>query len=168
LTTPTGSVTPEHDFISTRVNALTDLAGDPQVKANDYISRLPHPNLGEWSYVTTPLEFSKTPVSIRNCAPQLGKDNAELLQSWLGLCRGGHRRSTTARGHLTPDRANPDRPRPTLCPAVHVGSAVHVKKLQDQLQQRNTELDRMSRTDGLLLQTNVLHGAGLAFMSMEL
>ncbi|MGY2873546.1 two-component system, cell cycle response regulator [Marmoricola sp. URHA0025 HA25] len=32
---------------------------------------------------------------------------------------------------------------------ARVGSAVHVKKLQDQLQQRNAELDRLTRTDGL-------------------
>jgi two-component system cell cycle response regulator len=32
---------------------------------------------------------------------------------------------------------------------ARVGSAIHVKKLQDQLQQRNAELDRISRTDKL-------------------
>jgi two-component system cell cycle response regulator len=32
---------------------------------------------------------------------------------------------------------------------ARVGSAIHVKKLQDQLQRRNAELDRVSRTDGL-------------------
>ena len=32
---------------------------------------------------------------------------------------------------------------------ARVGSAVHVKQLQDQLRQRNAELDRMSRTDAL-------------------
>ena len=32
---------------------------------------------------------------------------------------------------------------------ARVGSAVHVKKLQDQLQERNAELDRLSRTDAL-------------------
>ncbi len=32
---------------------------------------------------------------------------------------------------------------------ARVGSAVHVKRLQDQLWDRNVELDRMSRTDGL-------------------
>ena len=32
---------------------------------------------------------------------------------------------------------------------ARVGSAIHVKKLQDQLQERNAELDRLSRTDAL-------------------
>jgi crotonobetainyl-CoA:carnitine CoA-transferase CaiB-like acyl-CoA transferase len=75
----------KHDFISTRVNALTDLADDVQVQANGYIQRLPHPVHGEWAYVTTPLEFSETPVSISRPAPQCGEDNDELLHSWLDL-----------------------------------------------------------------------------------
>jgi crotonobetainyl-CoA:carnitine CoA-transferase CaiB-like acyl-CoA transferase len=75
----------ENDFISTRVNALTDLAGDPQIRANGYITELPHKDLGEFAYVATPLEFSKTPVSIRNCAPEVGENNVELLQGWLGM-----------------------------------------------------------------------------------
>lgn len=50
--------------ITTRVNELTALAGDPQIQANGYFERLPHPVLKEWMYVTTPLDFSRTPVSI--------------------------------------------------------------------------------------------------------
>jgi crotonobetainyl-CoA:carnitine CoA-transferase CaiB-like acyl-CoA transferase len=75
----------EQDFISTRVNELTDLAGDPQVQANGYFERLTHPVLGECSYVATPLDFSATPVSIRGCAPQPGENNDEVLSAWLGL-----------------------------------------------------------------------------------
>lgn len=75
----------EQDFISTRVNELTDLAGDPQVQANGYFERRPHPVLGEWTYVATPLDFSRTPLSIRGCAPQLGENNDEVLSEWLGL-----------------------------------------------------------------------------------
>jgi crotonobetainyl-CoA:carnitine CoA-transferase CaiB-like acyl-CoA transferase len=36
----------EQDFISTRVNELTDLADDPQIQANGYFERRPHPVLG--------------------------------------------------------------------------------------------------------------------------
>src|SRR5260370_4434709 len=75
----------EQDFISTQVNELTDLAGDPQVQANGYFERLPHPVLGEWSYVATPLDFSRTPVSIRACAPQPGENNDKRLSAWLVL-----------------------------------------------------------------------------------
>lgn len=75
----------EQDFISTQVNELTDLAADPQVQANGYFERRPHPVLGEWTYVATPLEFSRTPLSIRGCAPQLGENSDEVLSEWLGL-----------------------------------------------------------------------------------
>ena len=75
----------EQDFISTRVNELTDLAGDPQVQAKGYFKRRPHPVLGEWTYVATPLDFSRTPLGIRGCAPQLGENNDEVLSEWLGL-----------------------------------------------------------------------------------
>lgn len=40
---------------------------------------------------------------------------------------------------------------------ARVGSAVHVKKLQDQLQQRNRDLDRLTRTDGLTGLNNRWH-----------
>ncbi len=36
----------EHDFISTRVNELTDLADDPQILANGYFERRPIPCSG--------------------------------------------------------------------------------------------------------------------------
>lgn len=75
----------EHDFISTRVNELTDLADDPQIQANGYVERRPHPVLGEWAYVATPLDFARTPVSIRGCAPQPGENSDEVLSEWLGL-----------------------------------------------------------------------------------
>ena len=71
--------------ITTRVNELTALAGDPQIQANGYFERLPHPVLKEWMYVTTPLDFSRTPVSIRSCTPQPGENNDEVLAEWLGL-----------------------------------------------------------------------------------
>jgi len=75
----------KYDFISTRVNDLTDLADDPQINANGYVERHAHPALGEWAYIATPLEFSKTPVSIRSSAPQLGENTDEVLTDWLGM-----------------------------------------------------------------------------------
>ena len=40
---------------------------------------------------------------------------------------------------------------------ARVGAAVHVKQLQDQLHQRNVELDRLSRTDALTGLSNRMH-----------
>ena len=39
----------------------------------------PHRDLGEWWYAPTPIEFQKTPVSIRSEAPLLGEHTDEIL-----------------------------------------------------------------------------------------
>ena len=70
----------QHDFISTKVNALTDLVTDEQVLANGYLEQQPHPDLGTWWYAPTPIRFHRTPVSIRSAAPHCGQDNHSVLE----------------------------------------------------------------------------------------
>ena len=74
----------ERGFIATRVNDLTDLATDEQILANEYIKEQDHPALGPWKWVTTPLRFTKTPVSIRTPAPGIGEHTDEVLTGVLG------------------------------------------------------------------------------------
>jgi crotonobetainyl-CoA:carnitine CoA-transferase CaiB-like acyl-CoA transferase len=69
----------KHDFIATKVNALTDLVHDEQVLANGYLEQHPHSDLGTWWYAPTPLRFHRTPVSIRSVAPHCGQDNRSVL-----------------------------------------------------------------------------------------
>jgi crotonobetainyl-CoA:carnitine CoA-transferase CaiB-like acyl-CoA transferase len=69
----------EYKLIACRVNSLTNLHEDEQILANDYMVRRPHPDLGEWWYAPTPIEFEKTPVSIRSAAPHLGQHTDEIL-----------------------------------------------------------------------------------------
>ena len=71
------------DLISDRVNSSADLVHDDQVWANGYLESFDHPDLGTWTYVTTPLSFSATPTRIRRPAPGLGEHNAEVLDDWL-------------------------------------------------------------------------------------
>ena len=61
-----------YELIACRVNALTDLHEDEQVLANELPRQSPHPDLGTWWYVPTPIHYSKTPVSIRSAAPAVG------------------------------------------------------------------------------------------------
>jgi crotonobetainyl-CoA:carnitine CoA-transferase CaiB-like acyl-CoA transferase len=68
------------ELIACRVNSLTDLAHDEQVVANNYLVRLPHPELGEWWHVPTPIEYEKTPVSVRAVAPHVGEHTDEILR----------------------------------------------------------------------------------------
>lgn len=71
------------DFIYSPVNNVLDLARDPQVIANEYISELDHPVLGKVKVVGPPVVFSKTP-GLRGAemrpAPELGQDTEEVLQ----------------------------------------------------------------------------------------
>jgi crotonobetainyl-CoA:carnitine CoA-transferase CaiB-like acyl-CoA transferase len=67
------------EMIACRVNGLPDLVDDEQVAANEYLVKRPHPDLGEFWYAPTPIEFSKTPVSVRTAAPHVGQHTEELL-----------------------------------------------------------------------------------------
>jgi crotonobetainyl-CoA:carnitine CoA-transferase CaiB-like acyl-CoA transferase len=69
----------EYELISCKVNALTDLAQDEQILANGYMVKRSHPDLGEWWYVPTPVQYEKTPISFRSAAPQTGENTDELL-----------------------------------------------------------------------------------------
>lgn len=77
----------EHELISCRVNALTDLADDEQIVANGYMVKLPHPDLGEWWHVPTPVHFDKTPVGVRSVAPHVGEHTDAILAEDLGYSR---------------------------------------------------------------------------------
>jgi crotonobetainyl-CoA:carnitine CoA-transferase CaiB-like acyl-CoA transferase len=76
----------EYELISCKVSLLTDLAADEQILANGYMEKLPHPELGEWWYVPTPVQYEKTPVSIRSEAPHIGQHTDEILGG-LGYTR---------------------------------------------------------------------------------
>jgi len=71
--------TRREEMIACRVNGLPDLVDDEQVLINDYLVKRRHPDLGEFWYAPTPIEFSKTPVSIRSEAPRVGQHTGEIL-----------------------------------------------------------------------------------------
>lgn len=72
------------DFIVAPVNRLEDLPDDPQVRANDYVTTIEHPQHGLTRMLGFPVGFSETPCSIRTPAPELGQHTEELLQELLG------------------------------------------------------------------------------------
>jgi crotonobetainyl-CoA:carnitine CoA-transferase CaiB-like acyl-CoA transferase len=67
------------DLIACRVNALTDLTSDQQILANEYLVHRSHPELGGWWHVPTPIDYEKTPVSVRSVAPHVGQHTTEIL-----------------------------------------------------------------------------------------
>ncbi len=63
---------------------LTEIASDPQVLVNEYITEVDHPTLGKIKMIGAPIKFSETPAQIKNCAPNFGQHTEEVLINILG------------------------------------------------------------------------------------
>lgn len=73
------------DLIYTPINSLADLAGDEQVRANQYITEWDHPDLGRVPYVGFPVELGASPMTIRSPAPHLGEHTDQILRNLLNI-----------------------------------------------------------------------------------
>ena len=63
-----------------RVNTYPDLEKDPQVLHNGIILEIPHPVVGSFKAIGTPIYFSKTPAAVSRTVPGLGEHNREILR----------------------------------------------------------------------------------------
>lgn len=69
------------DIVAAPVNTILEAAHDPDVLANNYITEVEYPEIGETLKVHgTPWQFSQTPAKI-GVAPKLGEHNVEILSS---------------------------------------------------------------------------------------
>ena len=79
------------DFIFSPVQTLRELPDDPQVTANEYITRINHPALGEVQLANHPIRYSATPARIRSAAPELGEHTERILlemgRDWEDIAR---------------------------------------------------------------------------------
>ncbi len=69
------------------INTIDKVADHPQVQHREMIVEVPHPRLGKVKMVNSPVKLSRTPVSIRQSAPDLGRDTEQLLSELLGMSR---------------------------------------------------------------------------------
>lgn len=76
-----------HGVIATPVNSFLDLVNDPQLTANDYVISYDHPVLGRVTTGGFPVQFGKTPASVRMAPPALGQHNEEVLLDVAGYSR---------------------------------------------------------------------------------
>ncbi|MFC1822027.1 CaiB/BaiF CoA transferase family protein [Thermodesulfobacteriota bacterium] len=67
------------DFMVSPVLSLSDLEDDPQMWANNYLTKFNHPTIGEITMPGMPVSFSKTPGRIKREAPELGQHTEEIL-----------------------------------------------------------------------------------------
>ena len=63
-----------------KVNTYEDLPKDPQILHNGIIKEIDHPVAGKFKAISTPIEFSATPPTIRRTPPALGEHNEEILR----------------------------------------------------------------------------------------
>jgi CoA:oxalate CoA-transferase len=66
------------------INRLTDLAADPQVIANEYVTSVQHPTMGPINIVGVPINLSETPASAKGWAPEFGEHTEDVLINLLG------------------------------------------------------------------------------------
>jgi crotonobetainyl-CoA:carnitine CoA-transferase CaiB-like acyl-CoA transferase len=61
------------------INDLAEVFADPQVRARQMTSPVPHPHSDQLRLVANPIKLSATPVSLRLAPPLLGQHTVEIL-----------------------------------------------------------------------------------------
>ncbi len=61
------------------VQTVEDVINDPQTQANGAFVPVDHPSGQQIEMVTSPVDFSETPATIRHAAPELGQNTEEVL-----------------------------------------------------------------------------------------
>lgn len=67
------------------VNTVRDLVVDPHIKSREMLFEMDHPIIGKITVPGIPIKFSKTPGSIKSCAPILGQHNDEIRARYSSL-----------------------------------------------------------------------------------
>ena len=62
------------------VNSLDELVADPHLLASGFWQQHEHPTEGALRMSSPPMNFSKTPASIRSLPPRLGEHSEEVLR----------------------------------------------------------------------------------------
>jgi len=68
------------------VNSLDDLIDDPQLTESGFWHEMDHPTEGRLRMSGPPINFSKTPASIRSVPPLLGEHSVEVLKE-IGMSK---------------------------------------------------------------------------------
>jgi crotonobetainyl-CoA:carnitine CoA-transferase CaiB-like acyl-CoA transferase len=74
----------KEDIIWTVVKSPTEVAADPTPWADGYFREIDHPAGKKLKMIMPPWQFSKTPPTVRNTAPELGQHTEEVLTETLG------------------------------------------------------------------------------------
>jgi crotonobetainyl-CoA:carnitine CoA-transferase CaiB-like acyl-CoA transferase len=69
----------EYGLVLGKVYSPLEVVNDPQAWENDFFAEVDHPVSGQVKLLASPMKFSKTPASVRSCAPELGQHTEEVL-----------------------------------------------------------------------------------------
>lgn len=67
------------------IYSVDQIAADPHLKARDVITRVPDKDFGSVAMANVVPRFTVNPAKLRNSAGDIGQDNTEIYQGWLGL-----------------------------------------------------------------------------------
>jgi crotonobetainyl-CoA:carnitine CoA-transferase CaiB-like acyl-CoA transferase len=67
-----------------RINDISEVLENPQIKHRGLIGTLPHPDFGEVPYVATPVHIDGDLLEPDRGPPCLGAHTSEVLRDWLG------------------------------------------------------------------------------------
>lgn len=70
----------QYDLVYGLCQTVTDVVSDPQAWENALFVEVDHPVARRIKLIASPVKFSKTPASVRSCAPELGQHTEEVLQ----------------------------------------------------------------------------------------
>ncbi len=74
----------QYEIIWTLVKTPADVAADPTPWADGYFREIDHPAGKKLKIIMPPWQFSQTPPTIRNTAPEFGQHTEEVLTETLG------------------------------------------------------------------------------------
>ncbi|MFX1363370.1 MAG: CaiB/BaiF CoA transferase family protein [Promethearchaeota archaeon] len=63
------------------INTFAEACEDPQIEARKMIVEMNHPKFGKIQNIASPIKYSRTPLIIKNVAPNLGQHTLEILKN---------------------------------------------------------------------------------------
>jgi len=69
----------ENGLIFGPISTPLEVVKDPQAWDNNFFTEIDHPICRRLKLIRSPINFSRTPASIRSCAPELGQHTEEVL-----------------------------------------------------------------------------------------
>ncbi|MBY9011773.1 MAG: CoA transferase [Candidatus Lokiarchaeota archaeon] len=62
------------------VKNFSEACDDPQIKSRNMVLEIDHPKFGKIQNISSPIKYSRTPLTIRSLAPKIGQNTNEILK----------------------------------------------------------------------------------------